>query len=155
MSLKNTPSVSGFLLFNFGSTSSAGFVTRFFFFFPEGKDFRAKCFSLFYQQNSEVIITENDDLGHNAADHFAQRLKGQSHFPCKSSLSSLQRVSLLVNKPTGTPEDCKRVSLYLQSFIGSSSNYGMNPSTSYQQLEAPIERLISQEMWKERKQDYS
>ena len=27
-------------------------------------------FSL-YQQNSEVIITENGDLGRNAADHFA------------------------------------------------------------------------------------
>ena len=77
----------------------------------------------------------------------------QSHLPCGSSLSSLQRVSLLGNKPTGTPEDCKRVSLYLQSFIGSSNNHCVNPS--YQQLESPIERLISQELWKKRKQDYS
>ena len=154
MSLKNTPSVSGFLLFNFGSSPSAGFVTWFFFFFfLRGKGRQCKVFFSLYQQNSEVIITENCDLGRSAADHFAQRSKDQSHLPCGSSSSSLQRVSLLVNKPTGTPEDCKRVSLYLQSFIGSSNNYCMNPS--YQQLESPVERLISQEMWKKRKQDYS
>ena len=74
-------------------------------------------FCSLYRQNSEAIITENGGLGRNAADYFAQRWKDQSHLPCESSLSSFQSVRLLVDKPTGSPADCKRVSLYLQSLM--------------------------------------
>lgn len=83
MSSKNTPGTLGLLLlFNFGSRSVAGFGSCFFFFFLRGKELQSKVFYSLYQQSSEVNTTENGDLGPNAADHFVQRSKGQSRWPC-------------------------------------------------------------------------
>lgn len=52
----------------------AEFGSRFLFFL-RGKELQSKVFYFLYQQNSEVIITENDNLVHKGADRFSLLFK--------------------------------------------------------------------------------